>query len=70
MRRPLSKLFLVIPMDEFWFDGTLGRDECWTVEGQIVEVPKPWSIDVVYVTRCPMPGENERYPVSGIRLAE
>ena len=59
-------------MDEAWFDGTLGKDEYWTVEGQIVEVPKPRSIDVVYVTRCPMPGENEneRYPVSEICLAE
>ncbi|MDE0120758.1 MAG: hypothetical protein OXS33_03380, partial [bacterium] len=38
----LSKLFLVIPMDEEWLDGTLGED-------QIVEVPRPRNIDGVYV---------------------
>ena len=37
----LSKLFLVIPMDEAWLDGTLGKDKHWTVEGQIIEVLRP-----------------------------
>jgi len=68
----LSQLFLVIPMAEAGLIGTLGKNEYWTVEGQIVEVPKPRSIDTVYVIGCSMPGEseNERYPVSEVRLAE
>ena len=57
-------------MDEDWLDGTLGKDEYWTVEGQIIEVPQPRSIDGVYVIGCPMPNESEsdRCPVSEVRL--
>ena len=68
----LSKLFLVIPMEETWLDGTLGKDEYWTVEGQIVEVPRPRNIDGVYVMGCPISGEdeNDHCPVSEVRLAE
>ena len=27
----------------------MDKDECWTVEGQIVEAPRPRNIDGVYV---------------------
>ena len=67
----LSKLFLVIPMDEAWLDGTLGKNKYWTVEGQIVEVPRPRSIDGVYMMG-PARSEdaNARPLVSEVRLAE
>lgn len=68
----LSKLFLVIPMDEAWLAGTLGKNEYWTVEGQIIEVPRPRNIDGVYVMGCPVSGEDENghCPVSEVRLTE
>ena len=68
----LSKLFLVIPMDEAWLDGTLGKNKYWTVEDQIIEVPRPQSIDGVYVMGPPPPGEdgNDHPPVSEVRLVE
>ena len=68
----LSKLFLVIPLDEAWFDGTLGKDECWTVEGQIIELPRPLNIDGVYMVGSPMSGEDDynHCPVSEVRLAD
>lgn len=67
----LSKLFLVIPMDEAWLDGTLGQDKYWTVEGQIVEVPQPRNIDGVYVVGYRPDGSGHgHYPVSEVRLAK
>jgi len=68
----LSQLFLVIPMDEEWLDGTLGEDEYWTVEDQIFEVPRPRNIDGVYVVGDYRPGRSGHghYPVSEVRLAE
>ena len=67
----LSKLFLVIPMDEAWLDGTLGKNKYWTVEGQIVEVPRPRSIDGVYMMGQPRSEDaNARPLVSEVRLAE
>ena len=68
----LSQLFLVIPMAEAGLDGTLGKDEYWTVEDQIVEVPRPRNIDDVYVVgdhRSDGSGHG-RYPVSEVRLVE
>ena len=72
----LSKLFLVIPMDEAQLDGTLGEDKYWTVEDQIIEVPRPRSIDGVYVVGPPdwldgiLGDGNDHYLVSEVRLAE
>ena len=68
----LSKLFLVIPMDEAWLDGTLGKGKYWTVEGQIIEVCPPQSIDGVYVMGSPMPGRDgkDQCLVSAVRVAE
>ena len=72
----LSKLFLVIPMAEAGLDGTLGKDEYWTVEDQIIEVPRPRSIDGVYVVGPPdwldgtLSDGNDHYLVSEVRLAE
>ena len=68
----LSKLFLVIPMDEAWLNGPLGKDKYWTVEGQIIEVPRTRSIDGVYVMGPPPPSEDgtDHHPVSEVRLVE
>ena len=72
----LSKLFLVIPMDEAQLDGTLGEDKYWAVEDQIIEVPRPRSIDGVYVLGPPdwldgtLGDGNDHYLVSEVRLAE
>ena len=68
----LAKLYLVIPMDEAWLDGTLGKDTYWTVEGQIIEVRRPRSIDGVYVMGSPMPGQGgkDQCLVSEVRLIE
>ncbi|MDE0165824.1 MAG: hypothetical protein OXH92_02290 [Bryobacterales bacterium] len=68
----LSQLFLVIPMAEAGLDGTLDKDEYWTVENRIVEVPRPRNIDGVYVVGDYRPdgSGHGRYPVSEVRLAK
>ena len=68
----LSKLFLVIPMAEAGLDDTLGKNEYWTVEDQIVEVPRTRNIDGVYVVGDYRPdgSGHGRYPVSEVRMAE
>lgn len=68
----LAKVYLVIPMDEDWLDGTLGRDKYWTVEGQVIYVRRPRSIDGVYVMGSPMLGKGGqgKCPVSEVHLVE
>ena len=68
----LSKLFLMIPMETPWLGGPLGKDEYWTVEGQIIKVLRQRNIDVVYVMGCQISGKgvNDHCPVSEVRLAE
>ena len=63
-------------MDEAQLVGTLGEDKYWTVEDQTIEVPRPRSIDGIYVVGPPdwlegtLGDGHDHWLVSEVRMTE